>query len=96
MSSEDIAEDVSKAFKDDECTQVEELIASSADVNQLDVEETRSSLQHVSETECKRCLTLPVDCGADIKATVMMDLRSTEFKRLHGADIGESVTNGKK
>ena len=66
MASENHADKLSTALKDNECAQVEELIDSGADVNQTDAEGARP-LQYAAETSCIRYLTLLLNHSADIR-----------------------------
>ena len=83
MSSENIAEELSVALKNNECARVEELIANDADVNQADAEGLRP-LQNAAQTGCMRCIELLLNNGADIRATIELwwrpdeDVASTE------------------
>ena len=106
MSPENIAEKLSKALKDNECACVEELIANGANVNQADAEGARP-LQHAAGTGCMRCLTLLLDHGADIQATITMEAPSAvsiaasnghidALKCLLDNCTDESVINGEK
>ena len=67
MSSEGLAEKLLEALKNNECSQVEELIANGIDVNQVDAKGTKP-LQHSAKTGCTRCLTLLLNHGAQIEA----------------------------
>ena len=106
MSPENTAEKLSKALKDNDCVQIESLIANGVDVNQIDAEGTRP-LRHVAETGCMHCLTLLLNYGADIGTTATMNAPSAVsiaasndhtdvLKCLLDNCVDESIINGEK
>ena len=100
------AEKLSAALRNNKCARVEKLIVNGADVNQADAEGTKP-LQNAAESGCMQCLTVLLNHGAGIGATVSMDAPSAvsiaaanghvdALKYLLDRCTDESVINGER